>query len=192
MGALHPKCFYRVRQPGGCNCKYYSLLQTDMDVTDVPLQDKCMQLVVRRIKSYDCWPLSFIDTQEMGAAGLYYTGYEDVRRFPFCKNLFMYWTVGDHPFCKHRGQVLIVPTSRHRGLILTTPYHAGVILTAPYHASAVVSININKTYSLMTMCSPFHGQPLHALRFADADVNNCSHACTSVHRLTVKCVASKL
>jgi hypothetical protein len=73
-----------------------------MDVTELALKDEYMQMAVCRIKSYEDWPLSFMDTQEMALAGLYYTGYKDVTCCPFCTLLFMYWTVNDHPFCKNR------------------------------------------------------------------------------------------
>jgi hypothetical protein len=75
-----------------------------MDVTEVPLGDTAMRMVATRIKSYECWPLSFIDQQKLAAAGLYCTGYEDVTRCPFCNLLFGYWKFGENPFCKHRGK----------------------------------------------------------------------------------------
>jgi hypothetical protein len=45
-----------------------------------------------------------MDTEEMAAAGFYFTGYGDLVRCPFSKVLMGYWKSGDNPFCKHQQQ----------------------------------------------------------------------------------------
>jgi hypothetical protein len=38
----------------------------------------------------------------MASAGFYFTGYGDMVRCPFCKELMGYWKYGDNPFFGHK------------------------------------------------------------------------------------------
>jgi hypothetical protein len=71
-------------------------------VNKLSLVDVVMVLQAVRLKSYESWPLSFMDPEEMDAAGFYYTGYGDFVSCPFCKALMGYWTSDDMPFDKHK------------------------------------------------------------------------------------------
>jgi hypothetical protein len=37
-----------------------------------------------RLRTYDRWPVSFMNKNDMAAAGLYFMGSEDMVRCPFC------------------------------------------------------------------------------------------------------------
>jgi hypothetical protein len=73
-----------------------------MDVSKLPLMDPMMKKHAARLKTYESWPLSFMDKNEMAAAGFYFTGFGDMVRCPFCKVLMGYWKSGDNPFFDHK------------------------------------------------------------------------------------------
>jgi hypothetical protein len=57
-----------------------------------------------RLKSYETWPLSFMDKNEMVAAGFYCTGIGDTVRCPFCGVEIGYRRFGDNPFSDHKSR----------------------------------------------------------------------------------------
>jgi hypothetical protein len=87
-----------------------------------------MKMVVVRIKTYDNWLLSFMYPQEMAVAVLYYTGYGDLFRCPFCKILLGYWEAGDYPRLKHQQQTEIANTSQGPLPQVPSPCNVRVLL----------------------------------------------------------------
>jgi hypothetical protein len=61
-----------------------------------------MKTQADRLKTYEHWPLSFLDKNEIAAAGFYLTGYGDLVRCPFCKVLMGYWKSGDERLFDHK------------------------------------------------------------------------------------------
>jgi hypothetical protein len=55
-----------------------------------------------RLKSYDDWPVTFMDPKQMAEAGLYYTCNDDMARCPFCKVVMGGWEPGDDPLDRHK------------------------------------------------------------------------------------------
>lgn len=55
-----------------------------------------------RLKSYNNWPLDFIDPKSLAKAGFYYTNKNDLVRCAFCKIEIMKWQRGDNAVTEHR------------------------------------------------------------------------------------------
>jgi hypothetical protein len=73
-----------------------------MSADKVKLVDLIMELPGVRRKSYEDWPVTFMDPNKMAAAGFYYTCHGDVVRCPFCKAMPALWTAGDDPLDRHK------------------------------------------------------------------------------------------
>jgi E3 ubiquitin-protein ligase XIAP len=56
-----------------------------------------------RLKTYENWPLSFMDKTEMTAGEFYFTGVRDIVRCLFCRVEIGYWKLGDNPFSDHKS-----------------------------------------------------------------------------------------
>jgi hypothetical protein len=61
-----------------------------------------MELPGVQLRSYEDWPVTFMDPEKIAAAGFYYTCHGDVVRCPFCKGMQAVWTVGDEPLDRHK------------------------------------------------------------------------------------------
>jgi hypothetical protein len=72
-----------------------------MVVSKFILRDPFMKSYAARLKSYEDWSLTFMNKDEMAAAGFYFTGYGDMLRCPFCKILVGYWKAGYNAFVSH-------------------------------------------------------------------------------------------
>ncbi|KAF2883024.1 hypothetical protein ILUMI_23162 [Ignelater luminosus] len=55
-----------------------------------------------RLRSYDNWPLDFIDPKTLAKAGFYYTNKNDLVRCAFCKIEIMKWQRSDNVLSEHR------------------------------------------------------------------------------------------
>jgi hypothetical protein len=55
-----------------------------------------------RLRTYDRWPVSFVNTNELAAAGFSFIGSEDMVRCPFCGMQVGRWEPGDDPFREHK------------------------------------------------------------------------------------------
>ena len=55
-----------------------------------------------RRKTYETWPVSFMDPHRLSAAGFYYTDQNDVVRCAFCGVEVGRWEEGDDPFRDHQ------------------------------------------------------------------------------------------
>jgi hypothetical protein len=51
-----------------------------MDISRLPLMDHKMMKEADRLKTNDSWPLSFMNKNDMAAAGFYFTGIGDMVR----------------------------------------------------------------------------------------------------------------
>jgi hypothetical protein len=59
-----------------------------MDADKLYVSNVVMKTYADRLKSYDNWPSSFLDSKQMVQVGLYYTRYENLLRSSFCKIMF--------------------------------------------------------------------------------------------------------
>jgi len=53
-------------------------------------------------KTYDEWPVPFMDKNQLAAAGFYLTNWGDVVRCAFCGVVVSYWKEGDDAFIDHQ------------------------------------------------------------------------------------------
>lgn len=67
-----------------------------------------------RLKTFNCWPLSYPDPKTMAAVGLYYTGVGDVTRCYFCKVAILHWERTDSPVVEHLRWSYGCPLMRRR------------------------------------------------------------------------------
>lgn len=69
-------------------------------VDEVDNRDYRMEEV--RLRSYDNWPVPFMDPAKLAAAGFYYTGLSDIVRCFECKVEICEWCEGDNPMVDHQ------------------------------------------------------------------------------------------
>jgi hypothetical protein len=68
----------------------------------LPLQGLDMKKEADRLRTYERWPVSFMNKHDMAAAGFYFTGREDTVRCPVCGVRIGQWEPGDDPFKDHK------------------------------------------------------------------------------------------
>jgi E3 ubiquitin-protein ligase XIAP len=73
-----------------------------MDTSASPLLYYNMKKEADRLRTYDSWPVSFMDKNYMAAAGFYFVGSEDRVRCPFCGVQVGCWAPGDDPFSERK------------------------------------------------------------------------------------------
>lgn len=66
------------------------------------MQDLDMKKEADRLRTYEKWPVSFMDKNDMSAAGFYFTDREDVVRCAFCGVEVGRWEQGDDPLRDHQ------------------------------------------------------------------------------------------
>jgi len=69
---------------------------------DVLISDIDMKSEADRRKTFEKWPVAFIDKNYLAAAGFYYTKLSDVVCCAFCKVQVGHWEKGDDPFKYHQ------------------------------------------------------------------------------------------
>jgi hypothetical protein len=73
-----------------------------MDTSASPLLYYNMKKEADRLRTSDSFPVSFVNKNDMAAAGFYFIGSEDMVRCPFCGVQFGRWDHGDDPIWEHK------------------------------------------------------------------------------------------
>jgi hypothetical protein len=73
-----------------------------MSEDKLAMVDFLMEMEALRLKSYEDWPLTFMDPHKLATAGFYCTCLDDMVRCAFCKGVLGNWKQGYDPFDMHR------------------------------------------------------------------------------------------
>ncbi|KAF2897200.1 hypothetical protein ILUMI_08974 [Ignelater luminosus] len=83
------------------NFRNLSLLNSYTNYEGSKIDSNLMHREAERLKSYDNWPLDFIEPKNLAEAGFYYTKNNDLVRCAFCKIEIMKWQQGDDALTEH-------------------------------------------------------------------------------------------
>lgn len=70
-------------------------MNTDLETND-------LKRIENRLRTFDNWPVNFIDKYELARAGFYYLNNSDQVRCVECGGVIGQWEIGDVPFVEHR------------------------------------------------------------------------------------------
>lgn len=77
---------------------------TQNGISDIPVGNSGLNLLCEsdRLKTFENWPVSFMNVNDLAAAGFYYLNKGDLVRCPYCSIEVGKWVEGDDPVADHR------------------------------------------------------------------------------------------
>lgn len=110
-----------------------------------------------RLKTFDNWPVSFINKNELASAGFYYTQVDDRVICYYCNVEVGSWEMGDDPAAEHLKHS---PNCRHSSHCITMLERKGASIA---HASN--NVPVNGSFQMVYFVFPVHGFESGFLRF---------------------------